>query len=125
MTISRGSKFYLLLLQELGLTTDKEGNNILQMEYPVANGLIESDFYISGDLDMVIDVHGPSHFKNLTMEPMDSMLYIDRIIRRYHKHYLIIPYTFFDSYMKEGMQEDLSKPAEILKKMIDGEMSKI
>ena len=45
---------------------------------------------------MIIDIHGPPHYTNLTMQPIDSSLYIDRIIHRYHRHYLVIDYTAFD-----------------------------
>jgi hypothetical protein len=45
---------------------------------------------------MIIDIHGPPHYTNLTMKPIDSSLYIDRIIHRYHRHYLVIDYTAFD-----------------------------
>jgi len=62
------------------------------MEFKVPDGLQTSDFYYES-LDIVIDIHGPSHYTNLTMKIIDSTLYIDRIIKKYHKHYLAIDYT--------------------------------
>jgi hypothetical protein len=46
------------------------------------------------------------------MQPIDSSLYIDRIIHRYHKYYLVIDYTAFDQFLTAGAQEaDLAKAA--------------
>ena len=73
----------------------------MQMEYPVANGLLTSDFYLINH-DMIIDIHGPPHYANLTMKPIDSALYISRIIKRYHKHYVIIDYTQFNAFLTQG-----------------------
>lgn len=77
----------------------------------MANGLLTSDFYLE-TLDMIIDIHGPPHYTNLTMQPIDSSLYIDRIIHRYHRNYLVIDYTAFDQFLTAGAQEaDLAKAA--------------
>jgi len=70
----------------------------MHMEHPVAGGLISSDFYLE-NFDMVIDIHGPSHFTNISMKPIDSTLYIDRIVKRYHKHYIVIDYREFDHFL--------------------------
>ena len=72
---------------------------------------------------MVIDVHGPQHYRNNTGIPMDSMIYINRIVKAYHKHYLIIPYQFYDSIMANKMETDLKANAMALKKLIDEEMA--
>lgn len=59
-TISRGSKYYLMVLEYLGYS---RSDNKLEMEKQLANGLLQCDFYLK-DLDMVIDVHGPVHYRN-------------------------------------------------------------
>jgi hypothetical protein len=55
---------------------DTQGNQIIEMEKPICNGLLNCDFYLGGDYDMVIDIHGPTHYRHLTDKPMDSMIYI-------------------------------------------------
>lgn len=68
MNISRGNKFYLILLHQLGYKD-------VQMEKQIKNGLLQCDLYV-GDLDLIIDVHGPCHYKNESDIPIDSALYI-------------------------------------------------
>ena len=72
---------------------------ILEIEKLIAGGLLQCDLYLGGDIDMVIDIHGPIHYRNGTSQPMDSAIYTERIYRNYHKHYLEIPYEFFDTFM--------------------------
>jgi hypothetical protein len=62
----------------------------------IGNNLFNVDFYLE-DLDMVIDVYGPAHYRNGTKEIMDSSLYIDRIVKKYHKHYLVIDYALYNT----------------------------
>lgn len=38
---------------------------------------------------------------------MDSGIYIERIYKHYHKNYLQIPYTFYDSFLQNGTSDDL------------------
>lgn len=49
---------------------------------------------------MVIDVHGPVHYKNGTQELIDSALYSERIYRKYHKRFLSVPFEAYDSFMR-------------------------
>jgi hypothetical protein len=94
------------------------------MEFQVAGGLLSSDFYDSSR-DMAIDIHGPSHYTNLTMKPVDSNLYIDRIVKKYHKHYLVIDYTTFNSFLTLGEQDsDMRLAGEKLVRHIDAELNK-
>jgi hypothetical protein len=96
-TLSRANKYFVVLFEELGFFNYKgTGSSILEIEKPVAGGLLTLDFYLGGDYDMIIDVHGPIHYHNQTLLPMDSMLYIDRIVKKYHKNYLVIPYDFYN-----------------------------
>ena len=80
---------------------------LLEIEKPVADGLLTLDFYLGGEYDMIIDVHGPIHFRNQTVLPMDSMLYINRIIKKYHKNYLVIPYQFYDDIIRREAESDV------------------
>jgi hypothetical protein len=78
VTISRGSKFYLMLLEQLGLVKElPDGTQLCQVEFPVAGGLLNSDFYVGGDFDLIIDIQGPTHFLNdgLLKNHIDSSLY--------------------------------------------------
>lgn len=96
-TLSRGNKYCVILFEELGfLNQNDQGKPLLEIEKSIDNGLLTSDFYLGGDYDMIIDIHGPMHYRHKSLVPMDSMLYIHRIIKKYHKNYLIIPYTFYD-----------------------------
>jgi len=74
---------------------------------------------------MAIDIHGPQHYRNQTSVPMDSMIYIHRIVKAYHKHYLVIPYQFYDSILTNKTETDLKTHALTLKKLIDAEMAKV
>ncbi len=96
--ISRGSRYMMILFEELGFIQQSEdGKPLLEIEKKIAGGLLDSDFYLGGPYDMVIDIHGPIHYRNQTFKPMDSMLYINRIIKKYHKNYLVIPYNFYNN----------------------------
>lgn len=119
-TLSRANKYFVLLFEELGfMNHTSSGKPLLEIEKPVAGGLLTLDFYLGGDYDMIIDVHGPIHFRNQTLLPMDSMLYIDRIIKKYHKNYLVIPYQFFNDILKREAEQDVKENALMLKKLID------
>ena len=57
---------------------------------------------------------------------VDSALYVDRIYKQHHKHYLSIPYKFFDSYLRKedekmAMNEEVIK---MIKGLIDAELGK-
>ena len=113
--VSRGSKFYIMLLQELGY---KE----IQSEMKVAN-ILQCDIYVK-DIDMVVEIQGPAHYKNMTTELIDSSLYVHRIYRKYHKHFLSIPYDYYDSFLSYGTDQDLKQNAQFLKRLIDNEVNK-
>ena len=91
------------------------------MEYPVAGGLLNSDLYVGGDFDLIIEIQGPTHYLNdgLLKNHIDSSLYTERIYRKHHKHYLGIPYTFFNSFVMDGSSEDLEKGAAFLRPLIE------
>lgn len=55
-SVSRGHKFYYIVLQTLGYTD-------IELEKPLVDGLFVSDMYIPS-IDMAIDVHGPVHYVN-------------------------------------------------------------
>jgi hypothetical protein len=87
-----------LLLNELGYTE----KGLLEIEKSVGDGLLQCDIYIGGDIDIVIDIHGPLHYKAGTKEPIDSALYVERLYRKYHKRYLAIPYDYYDTILTQG-----------------------
>lgn len=82
--LSLQNKFYRMVLQQMGFKD-------VQMEKHIRNGMLQCDLYI-GDLDMLIDIHGPCHYLNRTRVPIDSTLYLEKIYRRYHKHFIAISY---------------------------------
>jgi hypothetical protein len=89
------------------------------MEYKIKGGLLSADFYYP-KYDMIIDIHGPSHYTNLTLKPIDSTLYVDRIVKKYHKHYLTIDFTTFNMFLTKGEHEsDLKKAGVKLKEHIE------
>ena len=122
--LSRGSKYYQMCLYHLGYKPDQ-----VHLEYKILNGLSQADIYLK-DLDMVIDIHGPVHYLNGTTTPIDSMLYMDRLIRRNHKYYVVIDYRSFDLILTAKRNEDeeefidLEQGAKTLKKLIDLEINK-
>jgi hypothetical protein len=119
-TISRANKYFVVLFEELGfLNYNGSGMSLLEIEKPVAGGLLTLDFYLGGDYDMIIDVHGPIHFQNQTLLPIDSMLYIDRIITKYHKNYLVIPYHFYNEIMLRQGEYEVIENSLKLKKLIE------
>lgn len=73
---------------------------------------------------MVIDIHGPIHYKNNSKIPIDSLLYTERIYRRYHKHYIDIDYEYFDTFLEKGMDQNLEKGVELLRDRINYEMKR-
>jgi hypothetical protein len=118
-TLSRANKYFVILFEELGFLKGEAGKPLLEIEKPVAGGLLTLDFYLGGDYDMIIDVHGPIHFHNKTLLPMDSMLYINRIIKKYHKNYLVIPYDFYNEIVSKGSDKEVKENSLKLKKLID------
>lgn len=63
--------------------------------------------------------------KDKPLEPIDSALYAERIYRRYHKHYLAIPYKFFDTYLKQQVNAEMDISQEIIdgvKAIMDAEL---
>lgn len=106
------------------------------LEKPMIGGLFNCDIYIPS-LDMVIDVHGPVHYLNLNekkykdvkaeeLKMIDSALYVDRIYRRHHKHYMQIPYKFFDSYLRneENMQVLNEDAVSMIRGLIEEELNR-
>lgn len=118
--MSRGNRYFMILFEELGfLNQNENGKTLLEIEKSINNGLLTCDFYLGGDYDMIIDIHGPIHYRNQTSLPMDSMLYINRIIKKYHKNYLVIPYHFYDEIMKREGEKEIRQNAQKLKILIE------
>lgn len=80
-------------------------------------GPLKADIYVA-DNDMVIEIHGPHHYKNGTDLLMDSSIYTDKIFKKYHKNYVSIPYGYYDYVKTYGMNEDYEKGALLLQEII-------
>ena len=92
------------------------GFKLIHMEKQVSS--LGADLYIE-DIDMLVCIDGPSHFKNNSLIPIDSTVYSDKIFKKYHKHLLRIDYVTFDKvYMTED-EYDYKDGAAFLKKKIE------
>lgn len=81
-------------------------------------GSLGADLYIE-DIDMLVCIDGPGHFKNNSLIPIDSTVYSDKIFKKYHKHIMRIDYVAFDKvYMTEN-EYDYKEGAEFLKKNME------
>lgn len=94
-----------------------------QVEKSLKDSLLSADFYLP-QLDMVIDMHGPVHFRNNGRADVlvDSSLYIDRIYKRYFKHYVVI--TYKDVEVLKNSDKDIEKTTQIIKKKIEDELNR-
>ena len=103
------------------------GYKDVQMEKQIKNGMLQCDLYI-GDIDMLIDIHGPCHYLNQTRVPIDSTLYLEKIYRRYHKHFIAISYEHLSlENLKKSLEyneESIAAGVAIMKEIIDKEMAK-
>ncbi len=84
---------------------------------------VQADIYIR-DIDLILEIHGPHHYKNGTTEEMDSALYTDKIYRKFHKHFIAVPYEYYNIFLDYGMDEDIDKGSAFLKKFITAELEK-
>lgn len=116
--ISRGNKFYIMVLSHLGLLP------ISEIEKDLADGLLQCDLYLGGEYDMIIDVHGPAHYLYGTEELIDSSLYVSRIYKKYHKNYVVMPYEMYNKYYYEETVENLKDITDYFKKYIESHLQK-
>lgn len=54
-------------------------------------GPLQADIYIPS-LDFVIEINGPSHYKNLSSVEIAKSIYSRVIYQKYHKNFMVIPY---------------------------------
>lgn len=109
-----------MVLQQMGYSD-------VQMEKQIRGGMLQCDLYI-GDIDMLIDIHGPCHYLNKTKVPIDSTLYIEKIYRKYHKRFIAISYEHLslDNLKKflEYNEESIAAGVATMREIIDKEMAK-
>eukprot|EP00347_Sterkiella_histriomuscorum_P004986 403358336 len=106
--VSRAHKFYFIALEKLGYQN-------IEAEKEV--GPLNADIYIK-DFDLIMEIHGPHHYKNNSEQLMDSSIYTERIFRKYHKNYMSIPYYYYDQIKSNGMDEDYEKGSLLLQELI-------
>lgn len=103
------------------------GYKDVQMEKQIRGGMLQCDLYI-GDIDMLIDIHGPSHYLNETKVPINSTLYLEKIYRKYHKRYVAISYEYLSlkslNKRLEYNEETSAAGVAIMREIIDREMAK-
>ena len=92
------------------------------MEKKVRNGMLMCDLYVK-DIDLLIDLHGPCHYLQGTHTPIDSAMYVDRIYKKYHKHYIAV--HFEKILMHTDMEEKSQNECRtVMKDLIDTELRK-
>ncbi len=75
---------------------------------------IAADLYIA-ELDMLLCIDGPNHYRNNSLIPIDSTIYSDKIFKKYHKHLLRLDYKYFDAIFKSPEEFDYKNGAAFLK----------
>ena len=58
------------------------------------------------DIDMIIEVYGYCHYLNNSETMIDSALYIHKIFRNYHKHFIIIGQYLNNYCLTENKRDD-------------------
>lgn len=109
-SISRGHKIYINLFNKIGYGYD-------QVEIEKQVGPLKCDLYIK-DLDMVIEIEGPTHFKNKSEERMDSGLYVHKIFKHYHKYLVRIMLQDKERNELISLENDTLEAEEALKTLI-------
>ncbi|CDW87882.1 UNKNOWN [Stylonychia lemnae] len=113
-TISRAHCFYVHVLTQLGYSD-------LKVEQKVK--CLTADVFIPS-LDMIIEIHGPNHYKNGTSMPIGSATYVERIFRQYHKHFLAVPFQYYNMSLLYGQDEDVAAGMQYIQKLIDAELQR-
>ena len=65
------------------------------------------------DIDLVIEAYGPTHYRNQTMDLIDSSLYTDRIMKHFNQKVLYVPFEvykeFYDEHGNDPKEYDENK----------------